>query len=588
MLHRTVVIRLVVHVHGGLIALDYVAVGADVGTVVGFLIFVDHGVEGTDGGEGAPFNFWRACIPSPKNEQPLQMIVGPPMLAGTLELTSKVRYGLTSRGVPIFRFIPYDKRFPAYAVGCSQRNLFYNVHAIVEPAQTQPQARPRKGELPRANLVKNLGPPTKESETEVLLVTYAHDSQKVEQPSLASEFVSLIKARDTPPGTTFHIDPPGCKDVDDTFTVHFNTKSRRWEIAINIADVAEYVQEGSVLDVLARRRATSFYSPTGQDMFSMLPSELANKVASLLPGQVKLTVSLCFEFDYATAEMSNPQFKLTTTTTHFSYTYDEAQQNLDSKEPMVEFLVLQRVAETLAPGAPPQSHSLLSPQQSHSLLSPQQRQPQQRPDTHQIVERLMVFYNSQAGKLLAEHRVGIHRRHKGPHVTAIQIEGVPEFLAYEAASYCLPGEGGHFGLGTDFYAYASSPIRRYADIVNQRAIKAILQGIVTNPSNTELIDDLNRRQKQAKAFSRDMFFMTRLSLGGPFVEGIVMEQGVKEGLVKTRLWVEAWRRVIVASHASMADASAASPGTLCKIQWYENREQPRWKERIVFKLYTVR
>jgi hypothetical protein len=231
---------------------------------------------------------------------------------------------------------------------------------------------------------------------------------------------------------------------------------------------------------------------------------------------------------------------------------------------MVEFLVLQRVAETLAPGPP-----------------------QQPPDTHQIVERLMVFYNSQAGKLLAEHRVGIHRRHKGQTAVHIRgIPGVPEFLAYEAASYCLPGEGGHFGLGTDFYAYASSPIRRYADIVNQRAIKAILQGSTTNPSNTELIDDLNRRQKQAKAFSRDMFFMTQLSLGGPFVQGIVMEQGVKEGLVKTRLWVEAWRRVIVAKGTSAA--SEASPGTVCKIQWYENREQPRWKERIVFKIYTVR
>lgn len=32
-------------------------------------------------------------------------------LGGILELTSKVRYGLTSRGAPLYRFIPYDKRY---------------------------------------------------------------------------------------------------------------------------------------------------------------------------------------------------------------------------------------------------------------------------------------------------------------------------------------------------------------------------------------------------------------------------------------------------------------------------------------------
>ena len=54
-------------------------------------------------------------------------------IAGTLELSAKVRYGIGSRGIPLFRFVPYDTSIGPFAVGCSQRDLFHNVHAIVTP-----------------------------------------------------------------------------------------------------------------------------------------------------------------------------------------------------------------------------------------------------------------------------------------------------------------------------------------------------------------------------------------------------------------------------------------------------------------------
>ena len=71
-------------------------------------------------------------------------------IAGTLELASKVRYGLTSRGVPMFRFLPYDKTLPPMVVGCSARNLMYHVQAIVEPIATTGSQT-----LARGNLVQS-------------------------------------------------------------------------------------------------------------------------------------------------------------------------------------------------------------------------------------------------------------------------------------------------------------------------------------------------------------------------------------------------------------------------------------------------
>jgi exoribonuclease R len=468
-------------------------------------------------------------------------------IAGTLELTSKVRYGLTSRGVPLFRFVPYDKRFGPMAVGCSQRNLFYNIHVIVEPSTTPP----RKGELPKANIVQNLGEPTDESERKLLLTTYAYDSQKdlsAKTPTPLSEDDDT-KDRQILLGTTFHIDPPGCKDVDDSFTVS-QISETKWTIAINIADVSSRVLEGSVLDLEARRRATSFYTPGGDAIQPMFAREFSEDTFSLLPGKPKPTLSLCFDVEEGAWLPANLRWMSTLTQTTLSYTYDEADKALETSPELKALLNVTRA-----------------------------------PDSHVIVERLMIFYNEEAGKMLSSAGTGILRRQKGGAATRVQIPGVPEFLFYESAEYCLPTADSvaHEALGLDAYAYASSPIRRYADIINQRAIKAVLLG--KEPSQQvqqALVDEMNRRQKQAKAFQRDLFFMTTLSkdASAATVQGTVVL--VNSEKRKAKVWVPAWKTAIQVKNIS-ADIKPSAP---VSIQWYENRQEARWKDKIVFKLLS--
>jgi len=401
----------------------------------------------------------------------------------------------------------------------------------VEP---QPQPQPQLKLLPRATIVQLLGPPTPQSETSILLSTYAYDNKKELRKFPAEGLdagITKLIPRERITGFTFNIDPPGCRDVDDTFT--FNKIQDGWIISINIADVSAYIQEGSQLDDFIKQKATSFYSPTGEALAPMLPPYI-EEAASLLPGKDKLTLSLQLYYDNSSQAMSNFRWIPSITNTTTSYTYDEAQL-----EPKEEFQVLAQIAGSQ--------------------------------DSHKWVETLMILYNTKAGEMLKEKGQGVLRAHSEPQMEKLaEWTAFPElaFMAYESAKFVDASQDAfHYGLNT-IYAYASSPIRRYCDLVNQRVLKGI------EPINPPNIDELNRRQKQAKKFSRDLFFMTELK--GSEVAGTVVS--TSEGSFK--VYVPAWKRMVKVKTLKAQPAVK----TEVRLIWYDDMKSPNWKERIVFAL----
>jgi exoribonuclease R len=262
----------------------------------------------------------------------------------------------------------------------------------------------------------------------------------------------------------------------------------------------------------------------------MLPPYI-EEAASLLPGKDKLTLSLQF---YYNKTISGFRWVPSVTKTTTSYTYDQAQA-----EKREEFQVLAAISGSQ--------------------------------DSHKWVESLMILYNTKAGEMLKHLGKGILRAHTPPQLeklakwTAIAPELA--FMAYESAAFVPASEDAfHYGLNTSTYAYASSPIRRYCDLVNQR----VLKGIDINQAN---IDHLNRRQKQAKAFSRDLFFMTELK-GSEVATGIVLSH--HKG--KFKVYVPVWKRVIKVKTLE----TPPEVNTTVQLTWYDDMKSPNWKERIVF------
>jgi ribonuclease R len=91
------------------------------------------------------------------------------------------------------------------------------------------------------------------------------------------------------------IDGETARDFDDAVHVRHLTNGN-FELQVHIADVAQYVTEGSALDAEARLRGTSVYFP--DRAVPMLPLELSTDICSLRPHADRLVLSCIMEIDH--------------------------------------------------------------------------------------------------------------------------------------------------------------------------------------------------------------------------------------------------------------------------------------------------
>ncbi len=437
-------------------------------------------------------------------------------IVGIVDFLNRTRYGLSSRGVPQYLFHPLDKRFPPMIVG-SKAAPTANQWGVITTKGLVWNAT--KSKWPSVALQQLLGPVgTPEVEVAARLRQY------LRQVPRTTKLADVDASNTLPPledwDTCFNIDPAGCRDVDDVLA--WRKQGDHLEVAIGIALVVPAVPTGSPLDCKARALGQTLYRE-GVVVEPMLPAALSEGSLSLLAdGTPRGVLAAVWELHESARDVKGPTWRVFSVVNKATYTYESV---LDSEV----------------------SHKI--PRYLSQIVGKDVGT-----DPHHWIEAAMIAYNHAAAQTLAKAGQGILRCHRG--IRSVEWSDLATktgcadlaFLGFAAGEYTTVEENvGHSGLALDTYCHASSPLRRYADLENQRVLLALLdyQHPTSSPS---LPKHLNERAKAAKQFERDVWFLSHLSSEHlTHAEGFLVslsEPGMGLSAWKYKVYVPTWRRMI--------------------------------------------
>jgi exoribonuclease-2 len=262
----------------------------------------------------------------------------------------------------------------------------------------------------------------------------------------------------------FSLDEVGTTEIDDAFSVT-RLDSGRLRIGVHIAAPALGIPPGSPLDAIARDRLSTAYMPGRK--FTMLPDDVVARF-SLDHGAAQPALSLYFEVGEdglpGARQSRVERVRIAANLRHAQYdSLNEAfEANRTIGLPYEEELRhLWRLAVALegqrgrpSTGAAIVDYSFFV-EGDRVRIAPRKR----GAPLDKLVSELMILVNSSWGELLSERDVaGIYR---------VQSTGKVRLSVHPEP---------HEGLGLRCYAWMSSPLRRYVDLVNQWQLVAALQG----------------------------------------------------------------------------------------------------------------
>ena len=389
----------------------------------------------------------------------------------------------------------------------------------------------KKDKKPEGRVVEIIGH-INDPGTDILSIVKAYDmpvefSEKimhqVENVSKEVTDADMAGRMDLRDWTMVTIDGEDAKDLDDAVSLFMDGDN--YVLGVHIADVSNYVQEHSALDVEALKRGTSVYLV--DRVIPMLPHALSNGICSLNEAQNRLTLS-CIMTINPKGEVIDHKIAETVIRTNRRMTYTNVKKILENKDPevMEEYKELVPMFEKMAELASilrkrrmkrgsidfdfPETKVILN-----DKGEPIDIKPYDRNVATKLIEDFMLIANETvASHFFWQEIPFVYRTHENPDTEKIhklstfinnfgyslhigadevhpkelqklleKIEGTDEealisrltLRSMKQARYTTACTG-HFGLAASYYCHFTSPIRRYPDLQIHRIIKETLRG----------------------------------------------------------------------------------------------------------------
>ena len=414
------------------------------------------------------------------------------------------------------------------------------------------------------------------------------DAKKIEAP-IEEDFKNRLDLRKL---NIFTIDGEESKDLDDAISIE-KLENGNYKLGVHIADVAHYVKEGSRIDEEALKRGTSIYLV--DRVIPMIIEDISNGVCSLNPNEDKLTLSVIMELDL-NGNVVDYEIKESIINSKLRTSYNDVSDILEKEDEYLsekyrdfidDFRNAEKLMKILKEKRKKRGAISLGGEKMKISLDdngkPISLDVEDRRVAEEIIEEFMIITN----EVVAEHFYNlkvpfVYRVHENPDKE--NIDYFSEFAArfgydldsskdileqreelnnilkesewkkdsciiksmvlrtLEKARYsdkCI----GHFGISNRYYCHFTSPIRRYADLLNHRIIKERINGEMDenrkehfNQIVGDIAEKLSEKEKIAEYVEREVFdyyktlymhnkldeefigIITNLTYGGIFVE----------------------------------------------------------------------
>ena len=290
---------------------------------------------------------------------------------------------------------------------------------------------------------------------------------------------AIVETLPLAPGRAFSIDDSSTTEIDDALSVQ-GLGSGTITVGIHIAAPALAFAPGSPVDEVARQRLSTVYIPGHK--LTMLPAPVVDAF-TLVEGREAPVVSLYLTFDEATLAESGSETRLERIAIAANLRHDELESMLDPSE-----------AEPAFPAAWPFAAELAFLHRLARRLKAARELVRGKPEVFNRPDYTFRVAAADGAAIAGTEPVRIEPRRRGSPLDLIVAEAMilanstwGGWLAecgvtaiYRSQASLAPGNkvrmstrpAPHAGIGVAQYAWSTSPLRRYVDLVNQWQIIA--------------------------------------------------------------------------------------------------------------------